>query len=73
MTALIIASQKIAKALDKVTGCIRTQLLIAGRDVPHAHIHLIPSESIDNVRTSETLSLRDAEMKEIQEKIISFL
>ena len=73
MTALIIASQNIAKALDKATGCTRTQLLIAGRDVPHTHIHLIPSESIDDIRTSETLSLNDEEMKKIQEKIISCL
>lgn len=73
VTALITTSQKIAKALDKATGCKRTQLLIAGRDVPHTHIHLIPSDSIDDVRTSETLTLSDDEMREIQERIISYL
>ena len=73
MTALMIASQTIAKALDKAIGCKRTQVLIAGRDVPHTHIHLIPSDSIDDVRTSDTLTLSDKEMKEIQEKIISCL
>jgi histidine triad (HIT) family protein len=73
MTALMIASQKIAKALDKATGYKRTQLMIAGRDVPHTHIHLIPSESIDDVRTSNTLTLSDDEIKEIQEKIVSYL
>jgi len=72
-TALMIASQTISKALDQATGCKRTQLLIAGRDVPHTHIHLIPSDSIDDVRTSDTLTLSDDEMKEIQEKIISYL
>ncbi len=73
MTALMIASQKIAKALDQATWCKRTQVLIAGRDVPHTHIHLIPSESIDDVRTWDTLTLSDDEMKEIQAKIISCL
>ena len=73
MTALIIVSQKISKALDKATGCKRIQLMIAGRDVPHTHIHLIPSDSIDDVRTSNTLTLSDDEMKEIQKKIISYL
>ncbi len=73
MTALMIVSQKIAKALDKATGCKRTQLLIAGRDVPHAHIHLIPSESIEDIRKTSTLALSDDEMKEIQGKIISCL
>jgi histidine triad (HIT) family protein len=73
MTVLIIVSQKISKALDQAIGCKRTQLMIAGRDVPHTHIHLIPSDSIDDVRTSDTLTLSDDEMKEIQEKIISCL
>ena len=73
MTALILVSQKIALALDKATGCTRTQLLIAGRDVPHTHLHLIPSDSIEDVRTTQTLSLTDEEMKEIQKKIIYFL
>ena len=73
ITALIIVAQKISKALDNATGCKRTQVLIAGRDVPHTHIHLIPSNSIDDVRTSDTLTLSDEEMKEIKEKIISCL
>lgn len=73
MTALILASQEIAKALDKAMGSKRTQLLIAGRDVPHCHLHLIPSESIADVRTDKTLELSPKEMKAIQEKIISYL
>lgn len=72
-TALMTAAQTISKALDQATGCKRTQLLIAGRDVPHTHIHLIPSKSIEDVRTDKTLELSPEEMKELQEKIISFL
>lgn len=73
VTALMITSQKIAKALDQATGCKRTQVLIAGRDVPHTHIHLIPSDSIDDIHTSDILTFSDEEMKEIQAKIISYL
>ena len=73
VTALMITSQKIAKALDQATGCKRTQLLIAGRDVPHTHIHLIPSDSIDDIHTSDILTFSDDDMKKIQEKIISCL
>ena len=73
MTELMLIAQQLSKAIDQATGCKRTQLLIAGRDVPHTHLHLIPSESIDDVRTSDTLALSPDEMKEIQEKIISYL
>lgn len=72
-TALMSVSQTISKALDQATWCKRTQLVIAGRDVPHTHIHLIPSNSIDDIHTNDTLSLNDEEMKEIQISIIASL
>lgn len=72
-SALMLASQKIAQALDKATGCPRTQLMIAGRDVPHCHMHLVPSESIADIRKAETLSLSDEQMKAIQGQILHFL
>lgn len=73
MTALIVVSQKIAKALDKATGCTRIQLVIAGRDVPHTHLHLVPSDSIADIQRSEKLSLSEEELKEIQQSIIEYL
>lgn len=71
--ALMKVSQRLAKALDRAMGSSRTQVMIAGRDVPHTHIHLIPSDSIDDIRTSSTLDLSEEEMAEIQERIISYL
>lgn len=72
-SALMLASQKIAQALDKATGCKRTQLMIAGRDIPHCHLHLVPSESIGDIRKAETFSLSDIQMKSIQAQILKFL
>lgn len=72
-TALILTAQKIAHALDQATGCKRTQVVIAGRDVPHTHIHLVPSESIEDIRKTTTLTLNPEEMQSLQTKIISFL
>lgn len=69
----MLAAQKIAQALDKATGCQRTQLMIAGRDVPHTHIHLIPSNAIDDLRKEETLSPSAEEMQLIQQKIVEVL
>lgn len=72
-SALMLAAQKIASALDKATACKRTQLFIAGRDVPHCHVHLVPSESITDIRKAETLTLSDEEMKAIQSQILEYL
>ena len=42
LTQILIFAQKVAKAIDEVTGCIRTRIIVEGLEVPHAHIHLIP-------------------------------
>ncbi|MBO6621920.1 MAG: HIT domain-containing protein [Balneola sp.] len=39
---LISFSKKIAKAIDRSLGTIRTGIIVEGLEVPHAHIHLIP-------------------------------
>ena len=72
-SALMLTAQKLAQALDKATWCQRTQLMIAGRDVSHTHLHLIPSNSMHDLRKEETLNLTPEEMKEIQSQILTFL
>ncbi|HAC16582.1 MAG TPA: HIT family protein [Bacteroidetes bacterium] len=42
LSRILIFAQKIAKAIDEVTDCIRTGIIVEGLEVPHAHIHLIP-------------------------------
>ena len=42
LQGLIVFSKKIAKAIDRSLGTIRTGLIVEGLEVPHAHIHLIP-------------------------------
>ncbi|MCL6563712.1 MAG: HIT family protein [Firmicutes bacterium] len=37
-----VFSQPIADALRRVTGCLRVGAVVAGLEVPHAHLHLIP-------------------------------
>lgn len=71
--ALIVAAQNIATALDTAMQCKRTQMIIAGRDVPHCHIHLVPSESIADIRKAETLELSNEEMLTIQSRIVKCL
>lgn len=72
-SALMLTAQKLAQVLDRATWCKRTQLMIAGRDVPHTHLHLIPSNSIHDLRKEETLDLSPEEMKEMQSQILNFL
>lgn len=41
---LFRASKKIAKELKEKTGADYIHLSIVGKDVPHVHVHLIPSK-----------------------------
>jgi histidine triad (HIT) family protein len=42
-------SHKIANALKSVFPCKRIGLMIAGLEVPHTHIHLVPIDSMDDL------------------------
>lgn len=39
-------SQRVGAAISSVTGCARVGLIIAGYELAHLHLHLIPTESL---------------------------
>ena len=43
---LFAVSQRVARAQEAAFGCDRVGLIIAGYEVPHAHIHLIPTSNM---------------------------
>jgi histidine triad (HIT) family protein len=47
--ALWNSVQTVAAALKEATGCARVVLIVLGYEVPHAHVHLIPSNSLGDV------------------------
>ena len=44
-----IFSKKVALAIDKVIECERVGVAVIGLEVPHAHIHLIPINNIEDI------------------------
>jgi len=47
--ALWSAANTVASALKQVTGCARVVVIVLGYEVPHAHIHLIPSNDLGDI------------------------
>lgn len=45
-THLFDVSHRVARAQQAAFGCERVGLIIAGYEVPHAHIHLIPTSNM---------------------------
>ena len=63
-------SQKVAKAMDKVIVCKRIGVAVIGLEVPHAHIHLIPMNSVSDMNFSKNkLNLSNQELHNIADII----
>ena len=63
-------SQKVAKAIEKAIPCKRIGVAVIGLEVPHAHIHLIPLQTVSDINFSlPKLTLAKEELEEIAEKI----
>ncbi len=48
-THLFAVAKRIAAAQQTAFGCERVGLIIAGYEVPHTHLHLIPTRSMDDL------------------------
>ena len=63
-------SKSIAKKIEKVIPCKRIGVSVIGLEVPHAHIHLIPMNSVADMNFAKPkLELSKQEMTEIAEAI----
>tara|TARA_B100000767_G_scaffold232496_1_gene224416 strand:- start:379 stop:771 length:393 start_codon:yes stop_codon:yes gene_type:complete len=63
-------AQEVAKAMDKVIDCKRIGVAVIGLEVPHAHIHLVPLNSISDINfESPKLSLPEEEMDSVAQMI----
>jgi len=71
LAEILVFAKRIAKAIEKVTGCNRVNIITVGLEVPHAHIHLIPTAHPGDVDLSnKKLQLTKEEFMEIQQQII---
>jgi histidine triad (HIT) family protein len=72
-TQLHLNSQKIGKAILQATRCPRVGQIVAGFEVPHYHLHLIPAWSIPDLSFSRAKRHSDDQMRNIQKLIIENL
>ena len=71
---ILVFAKPIAKAIEKAFDCNRCGISVVGLEVPHAHIHLVPINSADDLNfTRGKIKLSPDQLKKAQEKIISHL
>ena len=67
---MILFAKTIAKKIKATTGCIKVATVVLGVDVPHAHIHLVPMNTENDVDFKrEKLSLTPEEFAEIAKSL----
>ncbi|KRD10833.1 HIT family hydrolase [Flavobacterium sp. Root901] len=62
-------SKKIAAALEKTVPCKRIGIAVVGLEVPHAHVHLIPLNHMDEMRFQNKVSLSKEEFEALAKDI----
>ncbi|WP_264552352.1 HIT family protein [Flavobacterium sp. N2038] len=62
-------SKKIAIALEKTVPCKRVGIAVVGLEVPHAHVHLIPLNHMDEMRFHNKVSLSKEEFEDLAKSI----
>jgi len=74
LSQMLVFAKPIAKAIEKAFPCNRCGISVVGLEVPHAHMHLVPINSADDLNfTRGKLSLNQAELKAVQQSILAEL
>ena len=59
-------ANKIAKRIEKAIPCKRIGIAVIGLEVPHAHVHLIPLQSVEDINfTRPKLKLSKEDFEEL--------
>ena len=60
----------VANGMQKVIDCKRISIVVMGLEVPHAHIHLVPLDNMNDINFNQPkLDLSSEEMQQIADKI----
>jgi len=71
---MLVFAQPIAKAIEKSFQCNRCGVSVIGLEIPHAHVHLIPINSSNDLNfTQHKAQASDEVLKKVQEKIVANL
>jgi len=70
LSGMIIFSKQVAAAIKSAFPCNRIGVAILGLEVPHAHIHLVPMDTMEDINfKNPKLKFSPEEFKEIAAKI----
>ena len=70
IASINVFAKVVAEAIDKIVPCKRIGVAVIGLEVPHAHIHLIPLNSVEDINFErEKLVLTQEELADTARQI----
>jgi histidine triad (HIT) family protein len=74
LSRILLFAQPIAKAIEKAFPCNRCGISVIGLEVPHAHVHLVPINSANDLNFVQAKPKASEELlKAAQQKILQHL
>lgn len=74
LSQMLVFAKPIARAIEKAFRCNRCGISVIGLEVPHAHMHLVPINSANDLNfTQHKAKATDEELQKTQQKILAFL
>ena len=74
LSEILLFAQPIALAIEKVCPCNRVGISVVGLEVPHAHLHLVPIDSANDLNfTKSKINMSTKEFEEVQRRICAHI
>ncbi len=74
LSGIMTFAKPIAHAIEQAFECNRCAMSVIGLEVPHAHLHLVPISTTNDINFShKKLQLSPEELKAVQQKIVAYL
>lgn len=74
LAEMLVFAKPIAHAIEKSFRCNRCGITVIGLEVPHAHLHLIPINSANDLNfTQSKIKLTEKQLQQAQQKILEHL
>ncbi len=72
LAGLMIFSKKVAKGIKEVFPCKKVGVTVIGLEVPHAHVHLVPMNSMGDMDfTKEKLKPSQEELEKMAKDLLA--
>lgn len=69
VSSLFAFAQKVARAIEAEIPCRRIGVAVVGLEVPHAHVHLVPLNTVTDLDFTNKMSISDKRLQEIHKAI----